>query len=294
MLSGPTVEVTASLSRGAATDFNRLDAKGRRDVQLSLERLMITSRVPNLKVVLERLPPQHIGLGTKTATVLAALRACVEFAPERFTRERLQVLSGRGGTSGIGVNGFFTGGFVADAGQRDDQSDTFMPSSYGVNIRVPPVVTRLPIPSSWRFILLLPTGARRSGAAELAVFRKYTPLPPSEVKQTLAALFYGVTTSVAEKNLGALKEALIQMHRTGFKACELREQNQATRRLLARLYSISPNCAVGMSSMGPLIYAIVDRRDRREIESVLSIAASTNTKVIGIFSGRNRPYEVIN
>src|SRR6187397_3143910 len=59
---------------------------------------------------------EHVGLGTKTAVILGALQAAAIASGYKVSRAELQLLSGRGGASGVGIHAFFIGGLVIDAG----------------------------------------------------------------------------------------------------------------------------------------------------------------------------------
>jgi len=62
--------------------------------------------------------PTHFGFGSSTATRLACLEALHILNDKKPKKEQLVIASGRGGTSGIGINTYFKGGFVIDLGRR--------------------------------------------------------------------------------------------------------------------------------------------------------------------------------
>ena len=93
---------------------------------------------------------QHVGFGSKTALLMAIGIGCNEAAGSPLTEEELVVLSGRGGTSGVGVNTTFVGGFVVDGGRSKKKGTQFRPSSVEAPRGCPPVLVRLRIPSEWR------------------------------------------------------------------------------------------------------------------------------------------------
>lgn len=111
----PTI-VTARTARATTvTASAAVDRQHRSAVMRALTELPHTR---NVSVNIDSAAPPHLGLGSKTSLVLACLRAADELQPKSSGRAALQRASGRGGTSGIGVNGFFTGGFLLDAGTR--------------------------------------------------------------------------------------------------------------------------------------------------------------------------------
>jgi beta-ribofuranosylaminobenzene 5'-phosphate synthase len=96
-------------------------------------------------------PPEHVGLGVGTALGMAiAFVANPEhwafdhvFSSEALTDERLARLAGRGKRSGIGVEGFSNGGFIADDGKVSDEE-------------LPYIADRLDFPAPWRVVLVRP------------------------------------------------------------------------------------------------------------------------------------------
>ena len=282
------VEVHASLgaSDTDGDDLGGLDARGRRDLEEALARLRATRDLGHARVAIRQLMPEHIGLGSKTATVLAALRACSAVAGWKVPRDTLQRLSGRGGASGVGVHGFFSGGFVVDGGHDVPASKGYLPSSSGRPDRVPPLCARLRVPSRWRFHLFLPSGKRVSGSDEEQFFLKNTPIPIQEAHSAIGSMYHGVIPAVAEGSIAALRDSLRSIHRSGFKSRELMAQPASVRALYLAL-SERDDVAVGMSSMGPLIYAICDS-SKAETEAAIGCIATINgAQRLAVASARN-------
>ena len=200
--------------------------------------------------------PAHSGLGTKTSCVLAVLRACNAVSGGSLSNRDIVKLSNRGGTSGIGVNTTFAGGFVADAGQASDSDTLLLPSSAATGTHeTPPVIVRLKVPENWRIHLFLPDGERITGQAERDFFMRSTPIPRWEILEVLASVYHGVAPSFATGNLPGLACSLRRIHEFGFKKREVERQCASVPELLRCLNSVG-NLAVGMSSLGPLVYAI--------------------------------------
>ncbi|MEW8460390.1 MAG: hypothetical protein AB2653_08815, partial [Candidatus Thiodiazotropha endolucinida] len=70
----------------------------------------------------------HVGMGSGTALRLACLEALFFINGKSIQRENLISLSQRGGTSGVGMQTYFSGQFVFDLGVKNDDG-VFKPSS---------------------------------------------------------------------------------------------------------------------------------------------------------------------
>src|ERR1035441_9185942 len=143
----------------------------------------------------------------------------------KLTQHQLQVLSGRGGTSGIGVNAFFKGGFLVDGEHISQRDDPFLPSRLRLGFEPPPTINRTRIPENWSFRLLLAPGRRLHGRGELEFFAQNTPIPAAEVFKTIALVYHGLIPAVASGDLHLLRETLQSIHKVGFKRRELTAQS---------------------------------------------------------------------
>ena len=235
-----------------------IEARTKTDTLAALQRLSRdTGELPVSITVLEHVP-EHVGLGSKTALVLAVLKAAVEVVRRDVSEHDLKRYSGRGGTSGVGVHGFFTGGLVADAGQdRASPNDQLVPSSSASPQDVSLVVSSRSIPKNWHINVLVPAGIRRNREQEMAFFAENTPVPEEEILQVLAAVHHGIVPAVAKADLLALTASLRLIHGMGFKRRALDGQAAGVRKLYVDLCEAGLG-AVGMSSMGPAIYVITD------------------------------------
>lgn len=124
--------------------------------------------VPPCRVTVERVSPQHAGLGSGTQFALAigcGLSLLAGEGEPAVTESARRMR--RGGRSAVGTHGFAEGGFLVDAGQSPESE--------------PPMgelACRLPCPDGWRFVLATPradTGL--SGFAEQRAFDSLAPMP---------------------------------------------------------------------------------------------------------------------
>jgi beta-ribofuranosylaminobenzene 5'-phosphate synthase len=291
-INGMPAEVEVVRSRETqVVGLEGLDPEGRRDVRRAIDRILALAGPHRCAVRLRSLLPQHVGLGSKTATLLGVLQGINLELGLNLGRETIQRLSGRGGTSGVGVNAFFRGGFVADCGHPASEASGFTPSSGQSGFCIPPVVCRLRVPRDWRFHLFLLDGRRLSSRAEMAFFVRNTPIPVKEALRSIAALYHGVIPAVLGGDLGLLKTALDELHSTGFKAREVRGQRDSVKRFI-RAVSQETDLAVGMSSLGPLVYAIGTRSLATDVQRIADLARKFGGLPLGTFPGRSQGYEV--
>lgn len=291
-LDGPIVEVSSRSSDTtwieAADDV--LDERALLDLHRVVSGAIAEEDLPPTRILVHRMPPQHVGLGSKTALLLAALTALAEAGGKRLSEKRLIELSGRGGTSGIGVNGFFRGGFIADGGHPDDPNRPLMPSSASRPECPPPILVSLATPSNWEFHLFLPEGHRYSGGAEVKFFQTHTPINKDETHKAIALAYHGVATAFAANDLPLLRMSLAEIHQLAFSKVMLAHQTLQVSATIQRIMQLK-SVAVGMSSMGPLVYAIAEREQvaPREIEKICQV---TGASYLGAFTGRNYGREI--
>jgi beta-ribofuranosylaminobenzene 5'-phosphate synthase len=288
-LSAPAIEIFASSTskRTTFSGLDQIDADGKAQLLAALEEWS-KSNDQNVSIRIRTVPTQHVGLGTKTSLLLGSLTAATLVSGLKINRLEIQKMSRRGGASGVGINSFFRGGFIADGGHPANYDAGFSPSSQQTPEDVPHVISRVEIPKGWEFHLLLAPGKRFSGNSEQEFFTKNTPIPRQEVLESIALLYHGVVPAVATTDLDLLKRSLIEMHRLGFKRREIDGQSENVRDVVNSFVSIQ-DCAVGLSSMGPVVYAISNRSIRDEIRRLSKKCKFT---LLATCKGRNKGFEV--
>lgn len=292
-LTGPTIETEATSDDvKCVIGDDILDSRARDDIHSALDRLRVVFPNTNAKIKIKNIPPQHIGLGTKTSVILNVLVSATMAAGITPETKTIQNISERGGTSGIGINSFFTGGFVIDGGHNPRLSPGFAPSSVNKISELPPVICQANIPTDWEFHLLIPRGEKRSGINEAQFFTENTPIPKIEVYETLGYIYHGVAPAVCTDDLPLLKSSVAALQRIGFKGREVKNQPGLAQRILNKFEEIQ-NCAVGLSSMGPLVY-IISKNDNHEVAKLIKdILSREDVTFLGVYNGQNRGYEVL-
>ncbi|MYA18492.1 MAG: DUF98 domain-containing protein, partial [Gammaproteobacteria bacterium] len=113
---------------------------------------------PRIEIVIRQMIPPHQGLGGGTQTRLAVLSALSHRFRLSYPPSELGALSGRGGTSGIGINAFQRGGLLLDGGHSVRvQKQSFAPSRFATEAGQPPLLMRADFPSTWGIVLFIPS-----------------------------------------------------------------------------------------------------------------------------------------
>ncbi|MDT7888868.1 MAG: hypothetical protein RQ885_07825 [Desulfurococcales archaeon] len=227
----------------------------------------------------------HVGLGGVTQLCLATARSIAMSLGLDIDVYELAKITGRGGTSGIGVYAFKSGGFIVDGGHKyPGEKSSIGPSDY-VRAPPPPLISRLEIPRDWEFILIIPRGSRRIyGELEKRIFQEGLSIPLEEVWRLSHILLLGVMPSIASGDIDLFRRSIKAIQDIGFKKIEWRYQEENTwiiRRGLEEL-----GIRYGMSSMGPTIYIPCNRGECIEIREKIEKWIDNKAEVM-ISRGRN-------
>lgn len=247
--------VQADVDKDSSIEHHGLDTNAINDLNALLERMHKNygERRISLKVI--QFTPQHVGLGSKTCLLLAAATAGLTALNSPTSPSTIQRLSQRGGTSGVGIHSFFTGGFVVDCGHPQPGATDHLPSSAQVPTSIPPLQLQLEMPAAWRASLAISPGTRISGPTEQDFFRLHTPISSAGALEAIALMYHGIVPAIRSANLSTLKDVLNRFHNVGFKSCELQNQTSSVQSLFRCAQDLE-FAAVGLSSIGPTIYII--------------------------------------
>ncbi|WP_317984737.1 beta-ribofuranosylaminobenzene 5'-phosphate synthase family protein [Microbispora bryophytorum] len=200
-------------------------------------------------------PTCHVGLGSKTATLLACGEAALLALGRDHGDQELLKVAGRGGASGIGVNTYFAGGLIGDSGHGMSPGMDLMPSSRRRVDGTPSIVFRVEWPAEWYVSLVRPTrGCGLHDSEEAQFFSANTPVPRSECAQVAMALFFELPSAVMEGDFEGVIHALRRSRQVGFKSREMRTRPEVSRILAA--WDESGEVAATMSSFGPSIVLV--------------------------------------
>ncbi len=213
-------------------------------------------------VVVNQLIPEHVGLGSKTACLMAVGAALSGHFDLGLDYMDIARLVKRGGTSGVGIHAFEYGGFVVDAGHRfPEEKSSFVPSSAS---GAPPaaLVEHHPAPADCSVVHLRLSDTGLSGPEEVEFFRQHCPIPEGETIGLLSAARQTLLPGLRGQSLTLINEALEAIQGLGMKAREWTIQAPATLRLKDRWQAerssrsgtgLPPLC---LSSMGPTVFLL--------------------------------------
>jgi beta-RFAP synthase len=201
-------------------------------------------------VHVHRALPSHVGLGSGTQLALAVARALAElYGVERDARS-LATAVGRGKRSAIGTWTFDDGGLIVEGGRRAKAEDCG------------PLIARMPIPSSWRCVVVIPEGPPGiSGAGEAEAFSRLPAPPERDVERVAHIVLMALLPSLADADLAGFGRALSEVQEiTGHWFAPVQGGTfapGASADLVRRLAEWGA-AGVGQSSWGPAVYGIVD------------------------------------
>lgn len=212
----------------------------------------------------------HFGFGIGTTVRLACLEALFLINQVSYSPEILQTLSGRGGTSGIGIHTYFCGGFVFDLGHKVTGLRHQPSSSKEGKHSLPLLSQQIEMPA-WNFGICIPNNiASKEEGQERIFFEKTCPISSGEVYETLYHTVYGLYGAVLEDDQETFCKALVAIQDCAWKSAERQLYGSKLLVFEKALYE-SGASAVGMSSLGPSLFffsqdveqVLEEMRDRR-------------------------------
>ncbi len=198
----------------------------------------------------------HVGMGSATAIRLGALEALALVNNHAIARDMLVTISGRGGTSGIGVNSYFDGGLICDFGRAGDGS-SFTPSSQARTALAPLALPSVQMPH-WPLLLCIPRAIRpKTQEEEAAFFARTAPLPAAASFEASYIALFEIYAATIERDFDAFCHGVNHMQTTAWKHAERAEYGRALNLISEGLQDAGARC-VGMSSLGPMLFCFAD------------------------------------
>ena len=208
--------------------------------------------------LLEVIPP-HQGFGSGTQLRLACLNILKIIHELEYGNNELINISGRGGTSGIGVHSFFSGGFIIDGGHKNQNDQIiFLPSKYSKNLP-PPLLFRYNFPKRWKIICVL--SENHSGLynkSEKKFMISNTPIDKREVHEVTHILLMRMLPAIVERDFDSFCNSVDELQGIGWKKKHwCRSDIKPLERVRELLFKIGIH-GVGLSSTGSCIYGFFE------------------------------------
>lgn len=224
----------------------------------------------------------HVGFGSNSMIYLSCVESLLILNNRDYNENYVIALSGRGGTSGIGINTYFKGGFIFDTGIANCGQRGFAPSStlvFGFGPK-PLLLTTLELPQ-WDLGICIPPIVPKTEDEEKEFFQKNCPIKKEEVETILYEAVYGVTSALMEDAFDVFCKSIETIQHTKWKSLErhLYGKELIDAELIIRYAGAK---CVGMSSLGPLLYFFgndidgIVRKVKKELSSCVCLKTSFN------------------
>lgn len=188
-----TVTPAAELSAEGPCSERALDCARR-----LLDHLQLKS---GARIRIARAIPEHSGLGAGTQMALAVGTAVSRLHGQSLSPEELAMILGRGNRSGIGIGTFRHGGFIVDGGR-------------GTHSGAPPVISRVPVPETWRVVLVLDAAASGlSGAVELEAFDRLGPMDENVAASLCRIVLMQILPALREGDCAVFGDGISRIQR---------------------------------------------------------------------------------
>jgi beta-ribofuranosylaminobenzene 5'-phosphate synthase len=265
-INAPTMNLKFALSEEIIIN----DKREKKFTEEELDRLQVTLK--NIKehnnkfftgvsctIESEILP--RFGLGSNTSIYLSCIEALFLLNNVTYSKEEIIALSKRGGTSGIGINTYFDGGFIFDVGIKDE-NDALEPSSIADRKgKKPLVIYRGKLPD-WKVGICIPRHLReKSEQEEIDFFKKYCPIEKTYVGDILYESIYGVTSAIIEHDYNIFCKSINTIQKTQWKYLERSLYGTDIIELEQKIKQLGADC-VGMSSLGPSLFFLGENIDK--------------------------------
>ena len=276
-IADPNFQIIAERS----TDID-VSTSGYRERAITvLQRLQQTYPFPGIKLTFESEIPTHSGFGSGTQLALGIAQAVNLLYEFGLNAQQLAQAVGRGGTSGIGIAAFDTGGFIVDGGHRfPEDKASFLPSSAVGDILPPPILLRYPFPEL-PLLIVMPNCSRIYGDKEIELFRTLCPQPEWVAQKLSHILLLQILPALVEGDMYNLGKALNNIQTFGWKRVEIDAQGAELQSTLNFLQD-SRAFGAGVSSWGPAICVITEDVDgfKQETDAFLKTLPNGGTSFI--------------
>ena len=259
-LSFPCCDLTIGEGAPHVGASSQLSPDMRRALIEVVDKFQTSFGLPDFWVMLRQSIPEHVGLGSKTACLMALAQAIAQHFSLEIDYVDLARFVGRGGTSGVGVHISNVGGIVVDAGHTfPEEKGAFAPSC-GSLAPPPPLVEACSAPEGCQIVHFRLERQGISGDLEREFFTRECPIPEWETRRLLEIVDTELLPGIRGASLSAISGALSSIQDLGLKAREWTIQGEATKalRLKWREGKFSKRLPLCLSSMGPTVFVLTE------------------------------------
>ena len=203
----------------------------------------------------------HVGFGSNSMIYQSCIEALLVLNHREYNENDVIALSGRGGTSGIGINTYFKGGLILDTGIANRGQRGLAPSSTFMSDVGPKhlILTELKLPQ-WDLGICIPSIVPKTEDEERAFFKTNCPIKKEEVESILYEVVYGITSALMEEDFDVFCKSIDTLQYTKWKSLERQLYGEKLIEAESVIRKAGAKC-VGMSSLGPLLYFFGDDID---------------------------------
>lgn len=207
----------------------------------------------NLDITISGNAASHVGFGTGTAITLACLEACYRANNFSVSDDFLIRASGRGGTSGIGIQSYFHGGLCLDLGHK--KLNSIRPSSDWLEPTRPLELVHTKLPN-WGLVILTPTDLHPvSKSVERALFADFRTKTLDSAKDVLFHALMGVFSGARQSIYADFIQGIRQIQGSDWKKAEWEIHGNLLKEKEELLYSSGAD-VVALSSIGPTLIGV--------------------------------------
>ena len=153
----------------------------------------------HVKLIINKLIPEHAGLGSGTQLALAVGTALCRLHNLDASTHDIAAALDRGARSGIGIAAFDQGGFLIDGGLGPDSV-------------IPPLLAHYTYPDEWRVVLIMETQRQGvHGTAESKAFKTLPPFPISQSHAICHLTLMKLLPALIEENIAAFGQSITEI-----------------------------------------------------------------------------------
>ena len=230
----------------------------------------------------------HYGLGSNTAIYMSCVEALFILNDVEYNSNDIVMSSKRGGTSGVGVNTYFDGGFIFDIGIKNNEQLITPSSIANRDGKKPLVVHKCKLPD-WEIGICIPKYIQnKSEQEEILFFKTHCPIDKTFVESILYEAVYGITSSIIENDYDIFCKSINTIQSTQWKCLERLLYGEDVIKLERKIKSLGADC-VGMSSLGPILFF-----SGKDINSIIKQISNDIPETICYNASFNNKEKIIN